>query len=352
MSNGTDAALWAWFLYDSGLPTQRAKALLASWSDRGLALREVLDRLPSDAPVLGLTRQDAAALRTTEVPAPEALPATQALTWEDERYPAGLRELPIKLRPALLYYRGDPELLDQPLILYLAPGELGDEPRERLRETIDLVLGELLLLGVYEGSDQAALLFEEMAYTEGEAVLFATAGLATRTPTPTESALIEAGRLIVVSPLPPSAAHQPSWTAILQQVAAAAADRVVLSGTTGRHPKTAVGIEGTPAISIETQPAGMPAPENVQTARVPGDVLLWLDDNLEAALDAAPAADAAASEATAAEGSSSYETDEALSDEVELGPPPSPEEILSTLEGGGNIPEVLRRRLLGEETDD
>ncbi len=30
-----DTALWAWFVFDSGLPTQRAKVLLEAWQAEG-----------------------------------------------------------------------------------------------------------------------------------------------------------------------------------------------------------------------------------------------------------------------------------------------------------------------------
>lgn len=330
--------LWAWFLFDSGLPAQRAKGLLSAWQDQGLTLEAALAQLPGRARTLGLTPAEAARLAL-----PEQLPERSALCWDDAFYPRGLRALPLRVRPALLFYQGEPVLLSRP-ILTLAPSTLGgatgdasSPDRQLLRETLALLVGEAVLMAVYEGSDQAGLLLQEIADADGEALLFAKSGLDVRDPGPWEEALVEAGRLLIVSPLPGHVAYQPAWDQVLQEVAVAAAEALLLTGDAARLPQAVIGLGNKPAFAIAgATPEVSPAP-NVQPSSNPAGVLTWLDDvlptpGLDETITVEPDVDLADGEA-----------------EVELGPPPSPDEILDTLSKGGAIPDVLRKRLLGEE---
>jgi len=331
-----DAALWAWFLFGSGLPTLRAKTLLGTWHTQSLTLQAALARLPGDAAALGLTPAEAARLSP-----PEALPELQALTWDASLYPAGLHRLPVKLRPALLYYRGEPTLLSRPIIT-LAPGSLDHGRQDHLREVINLLLGEELLLAAYEGSDQATLLMEEMTYSPGETLLFARAGLEARAPSGTESQLIGDARLLVLSPLPPTAPHRSAWDRLLTQVALAAADRIILSGDTAQQPHAVTGLGTTPTLALSGTPPDIrvPAaqmPSNIQVTNAPADVLLWVES-----LFPEHELEGTAGQTTVTDDVSAY----ALPEE-DLGPPPSTDEILATLGRGGTIPEALRRRLEG-----
>jgi len=328
-----DAALWAWFLFGSGLPTQRAKMLLGTWHAQSLTLQAALARLPGGAAALGLAPAEAARLSP-----PKALPELQALTWGASLYPAGLNRLPVKLRPALLYYRGEPTLLLHPIIT-LAPGSLDAIRRDHLREVINLLLGEELLLAAYEGSDQALLLMEEMTYSQGETLLFANAGLKAHNPSGTESQLLADGRALVLSPLPPTAPHRPAWDSILTQVALAAADRIILSGDTAQQPHAVIGLGGTPTLALSDTPPDVRVPVNVQVTDAPADVLLWV----ESLFPEHELPEGTAGQTAATDNVSAY----ALPEE-NLGPAPSTEEILATLGRGGTIPEVLRRRLQGE----
>lgn len=340
---GTETALWAWFLFgESGLPTQRAKALLAAWTARGLSLQEALARLPQDALALGLTPAERAHLQAP----PQAPPAVTAMRWDDPRYPPGLEALPLKRRPALLFYEGEPDLLARPLI-YLAPGELDDVATRKLREVISLLIGEDLLLSFYEDSPQGHVLFEEMAYGSGEALLFARAGLEARSPSDHEQVLLADNRLLVVSPLPSRAPATPGWDGVLQEVAMAAAERALLSGAASHAPGAIPGLSAKPTLSLSPVPTGTPVPSNVELAEVPADVLPWIDrlfttEELELVAKDAVAATTARDEQA---------TEAADLGQVDLGPPPSPEEILETLSKGGTVPDSLRRRLLGNDAD-
>ena len=225
-----ETALWAWFLFSSGLPTLRAKELLLRWHDDGITPGDALRGLPANAARLGVTSNEADRLAEGfRKQSSTVAPHVPALTWTDPRYPSGLRALPLRQRPALLTYLGDPDLLNRPLI-YFPPADLDPESYEAAREAISLLLGEVALLGAYEGSPQATLLLEEMAAAEGEALLFARTGLTGIPMSAGEGDPRLAERRLIVSPLPPDTAYQAAWTPLLQRVALAAAERVVLTG--------------------------------------------------------------------------------------------------------------------------
>jgi hypothetical protein len=337
MTEQRTTARWAWFLFASNFSTARAKHLLVDWSAQDLTFDEVVNRLPRQARDLGLTSSEAAQLSN-----PGEMSVT-ALTWDDPRYPRGLLSLPLKLKPALLFYDGESTLLNRPIV-YLTPAELeSDEEREVLRELINLVLGEHFLIGVYEGSEQARVLFEEMIYTEGEALLFATAGLQARSPSDVERELVAANRLIVVSPLAPEVAHRPTWEPVLREVAAAAADRVLLTGLAAHQPAAVIGLGEQPALAVSGKAPSRPLPDNVQSTTMPADALLWLDNLLAATTDLESGAD----DREVTSPAPMVEPEELTGSD--LGPPPSPDEILDTLENGGRIPDVLRRRLVGDD---
>lgn len=337
-----EAGLWAWFLFESGLGTQRAKELLSAWQSRSWSLAAALERAPMDAALLGLTPSEARQLSPPGLP-----PVVDALPWDDRLYPVGLSRLPIRLRPALLFYQGDPTLLMR-AIVYLAPAPLELDDRERLREIINLLIGEDLLFAVYEGSPQSELLLEELAYGQGETVLFAEAGLEAREASRLELRLMEEDRLLVVSPLPPKTICRPALTVVLQQVAAAAADRMILSGAGARRPNNVVGLAGTPALAVSSTPPETPVPPNVHLVEAPAGALAWIGPGLSLGETADGADRPGSAVATADRSAGSYQESGTAAyglPEEDLGPPPSLDEIIDTLSQGGKIPEALRKRL-------
>jgi hypothetical protein len=323
MANETQ--LWMWFLFNAGLAPQRAKALLAAWNQRELTLRAVLESLPAQAGALGLTPEEAAKLHP-----PQTLPDVAALRWNEPLYPMKLHQLPLKMRPALLFYTGDLSLLMRP-ILYLAPGPLDAATQDLLQETVGILLGENLLLAAFRESPQAALLLEEMLASEGEALLLAQQGLARLTLPEQEQALLEKGRLLIVSPLPPTTLPNPAWEDVLQQVAAGAALRCVYTEATALN-KSAGHAD---ALLLTPTPATR-APQGVRVVSDAAEAALWLTE-----LPGAPQNPAQQSPAQPI-----------TSPALELaaappGPPPSPAEALRILEKGGHVPEALKKRLLG-----
>jgi hypothetical protein len=253
--------------------------------------------------------------------------------------------LPLKTRPALLFYQGAATLLSKPL-LYFVPGALATDNEERVRETLALLLDEPVLVAAFEGSPQAGLILEEMAAAEGEMLLFVRSGLKRRSSTEPESRLIAQERLIVLSPLSPETQYQANFDTVLQQVAWYASDRVILTAEGG--------FQGLPSEWLETKPVlalgAPPMPPSISSRGVRSmdatDVLSWIEGFPPVSQpDESTSAVMPRLQAPGTQDSSA--TDEALTlDNEPLLPPLSPDEILKTLGQGGTVPEVLRRRIL------
>jgi len=324
-----ETTLWAWFLFHSGLPTSRAKVLLGKWLDKGLTLTQVLARSPAQARTLGATPDEAAKLYPPTTFPPEV--RAPALRCNEPHYPPGLLTLSAKLRPALLFHIGEPGLLMQPIV-YLSPGDIASDVGELFSDIVSLLLGEFVLSTAFRGTPQAEVLLAEMQDSEGEGLLFAAQGVKTLTLSDEEQTLIAAQRLLIATPLPPQAQPNPAWEKVLQQIALASAQRCIVSGTT------------LPAQLPEKTPTKVLSPDvpldmastHVQLLTDPTDLLLWFGDMPAAKSAPLPtmmsAVDAAAP----------------LSAGLPTAPPPSPEETLQILSAGGNVPEALRRRLMGD----
>ncbi len=338
-----DTALWAWFVFDSGLPTQRAKVLLEAWQAEGLSLAAALDRVQAQAMRLGLTTGEAqllesgrAALRATPAPPP-------ALTWRDELYPRGLRSLSLRVRPALLFYEGNPSHLTRPII-YLAPGPVSADREELVREVLSLLLGEDIVVGMFDSTPQAALAVEEAMAAEGELLIFARAGLAQRMVLESERNLVASGRALLLSPLPPKIPYQPGLEAVLHQIAWYASERVILSADSASPAPPGDWLMSRPVLQLQSTPGRQSHLAGCTTATEPSDVLDWLEDRVTPGPLPGIAHEALQRPSSPAS-TPIAEDDGALADAAPL-PPLSPEEILQTLGKGGTIPDVLRRKIL------
>ncbi len=318
-----ETSLWAWFLFHAGFAPQRAKTLLDSWDQRDLTLRAVLEALPAQAAAFGLTPDEAAKLRP-----PRDLPDSAALRWNEPLYPLGLRQLPLKLRPALLFYAGEPGLLMRPII-YLAPGTLDAETQELLQETVSILLGENLLLAAFRDSLQATVLLDEMVASEGEVLLFAKQGLAQLTLPEREQMLLKDGRLLILSPLPPTAAANPAIDDVLQQVAAGAAMHTIYSSA---PEKTEPAVN---ALLLTAAPTTR-ASQYLRVVANAAEAALWLTE-----LPPAPVNAATPTPATTP--TPAFD----LTADPPTDPPTTPAEALRVLEKGGRVPEALKKRLFG-----
>ena len=319
------SALWYWYFYQSGLPTSRAKKLLANWQAEGCTLSEVLESLPEDADKRGLDLSTAKKLQP-----PADLRPISALCWDDELYPAGLQQLPLKRRPALLFTQGERSLLQRELI-YLPPAALPEENVAALREALTLLLDGSLLPMTVRGSEQAALLLAELEQSTGAIALFTRAGMQQLTLTEQERDWLAAGRLLFISPLQPDSDFNPRWESILSQVEAASAPRQLLTGATPQPLTTPSERQTTAWLHTAQSDAELPA--ELKQLHGAEDLLFWLAET-EAKLDPELAV-TAESDASSKAGN-----------ETDSQPPTTPEETLAILEKGGKIPAVLHERLL------
>jgi hypothetical protein len=328
-----ETQLWYWFLFGEALSTQRSKELLIAWVEDDQTLEETLRGFPNAPQAKTLRPEERRRLRL-----PDKLPAVSAVRWNEAPYPSGLHRLPLKLRPALLFTRGPAALLQRPIV-YLPPAALSEEAQEPVREALSLLLGESLLPAAVHGSDQAALLVQEMAHAEGEALLFVRAGLPQITPTEEEAILIKQERLLLVSPLPPETPANPRWDSVLLQVEASSATHCILTGESptlpaadGRQPPTAW--LTTEERSQQKKPASA-------TALSPADLLVWLTSQESTS----PKEKAETSQPSLTEAA------RPLGADTPTDPPPSPEETLDILKRGGEVPAVLRKRLLKDQEE-
>lgn len=314
----TETQLWIWFLFGSGLSAQRAKQLLYQWQHKDLSLQAALAAVPTQAKAMGLAPQEAAKLTP-----PNTLPHQKALRWDEPPYPRGLQELPLKMRPALIFYCGAAHLLMRPII-HMTENDIPETSQDAMHQIVEILLGGTLLPAAIRGSAQATLLLEEMQNGEGEILLFARAGIAQLKLSEQEQQLLEAQRLVIVTPLPPQTRANPAWAAILESVAHAAA-----SGSISNEikPQT-VSDEVSPAPNLlfsETPPQ-LPLAPHITHIDIPEDIFNWLAD---IPTDANPAATLPITPVP--------QTEKA---------PLTPEETLNIIEVGGKIPEALRKKLL------
>jgi len=338
-----DSALWTWFVFDSGLPTQRAKALLEAWQTAGISLTGALEQVQAQAALLGLTPGEAGLLASGRAALRAAPDPPQALTWLDALYPRGLRALPLRVRPALVFYQGDTSLLAHPIV-YLAPGSVSAGQEELVRETLSLLLGEDIVVGVFEGTPQAALAMDEATAAEGELLIFARSGLGRREPGESESQFVAHGRALLVSPLPPSVPFQPGLESVLHQVAWYASERVILTADSSPSYPPSGWLTSKPVLELRSAVEHQPQPAPCATAREPSDVLDWMEGRT--APEPLPGGVFDGPQGPTSGTSTTIADDDGGLDALDHLPPLSPEEILKTLGKSGAIPEVLRRRIL------
>ncbi len=309
-----ETARWYWLLFESSFSTLNAKRHLARWQEQGLSLNDVLDLLPDRRREVGLTRDEARQLRP-----PDSLPTVQALRWNSPHYPDGLHDLPLRRQPALLFARGDTALLTRPIVTFV-PGNPNEETMAMLREVMGVLLGENLLLAALTNSVQAKLLLDEMTYSDGEIVLFATSGMDRYEPTGIETRYVDAGRLVLATPLPPAMTANPSLEPLLRQIASAASARRILSSASDGSD---AGDPARPTRAL-TRPPRPSASTHLQFTDNASDVLVWVQDpERDLNRDPLPTGEQDDTPAT----------------------PLTPEQTLNLLEQGGNVPPALRARL-------
>jgi len=216
-SNLTETASWYWLAHDSGLGLRHAKEIILDYGQTHSQLLH--EALISDS----LTRKNTLKLTVEESQLLEdrlsKLETVEKMMvgWQKQgmgmirlnelSYPPTLRShLRPEERPLLLNYRGEPGLLEMPMVMACS----GDDPDDKASDwTIETMLelaheGALPLVVAKSGLDSKLI----RAFLEAEApcTLVFPQGLASYTPPASLNSAILAGRALLISPF------RPEWT--------------------------------------------------------------------------------------------------------------------------------------------
>jgi len=319
MSSNKETALWAWLLFDAGIKTYRAKQILSLLQEKELTLEELIQLPSGQLLTVGFDPYKGVLSRT-----PTVRPCVSAIRWNESPYPQGLHELTIKYKPALLFFTGSLNLLKRSII-YLEPGKISPKAEDILPGIVDLLLDGSILPAVFTRSPQEEILIKQMAYSEGEALIFVDQGLDQWTPSEEILDHIQAGRIVALSPMPPNAKANPTLTPIIQRIAAASANRWVISAPHYNRLQNA-GFNR-PALLLEPNrtPASQQLPDSENAVDI-SDAIDWLNN-----------ASILPTQQT------TVKKEKTLSERL---PPQSSKQALHILERGGKVPEALRQRLL------
>lgn len=323
MAQHSETALWAWLLFESGLKTLQAKQLLARLKPLGVALLDLVEMPASQLASLGLET-----FQTVLAQVPPTLKTYTALRWDALTYPKGLHGLSLSQQPALLFTRGAQELLHRPLC-YFPPAETSPDIDELLPGIIELCFDSQLLPAVFAGSPQEKILLDVLTYGEGEGLVFLDRGVDRWAPGEAASRLLDNGRYLALSPMATEAPSNPGVLAILLRIACAAAERWVLAG----------------AETDMVLPEDMTRPALWLAASLPSSAILRNRD-IQLGADIADAIQWFQTDSTRV--AAPLQPGVPLVQDNIL-PPLPPEQALRILEMGGNVPEVLRRKLAGQK---
>ncbi len=319
MAVDTETELWSWLLFDAGLKTYTAKQLLTLLQDHNISLVELRQMAPAEIMAKGF-----GLYQSTLSQNPTLKKVTSAIRWNDPLYLKGLHDLEIKYKPALLFFNGNLALLERP-VFYFLPGEITPPTAELLAGVVELLLDSSLLPAAFAGSPQERLLMDQMLVNDGEALIFTDQGLDHWTPPEEIAQNINAGRILLLSPLPPGTAANPALNLIIQRIVAAAADRWIISSNPGNR-TSSDGLSRPTLVLLQDNLPGTPQLPDVRNAMDIEDAIQWLNNSfiVDEELSAGPA---------------EVPVEEKL-------PPLSTESALHILEQAGTVPEVLRKRLL------
>ncbi len=363
MSTYSEPTYWLTLIHESGLKLNVLKPVIQRWCVAGR--RPLADLFELSAlewsTTVGLSEREAdrAVAARDKLPQQAALLAQwqaegiEPLLQTDPRYPRRLvYTLPVANQPLILWVRGQAGLLNEPGLVILGSQEPDELLARLIGDLTKTLVGEGigLVSGYGRGLDRAT--FEVMMATEnGHAVTVLPMGLSAFAKTTTKlDAAVTSGRVVLVSPFTPSTPFQEklaearnllidhlALTLLIPQAdedslarATAALNRGVpiFVGLTDTAHNRALIDQGALLLTDAGEVVEM-----VQQAII--DAALLEPAAVEpAALPAAPSSPAGPAD--------TGESFNLRSEEVE---PLDSDEALEILSMGGNIPEVLRKRL-------
>ncbi|RME76427.1 MAG: hypothetical protein D6784_05865 [Chloroflexi bacterium] len=354
---------WLTMINESGLKLSQLKPIIYRWcvaEKRPLA--EIFDLSPLDwGAMFGLP--DAAVNRLQKLPGRFSAYARRLAEWQeaglqviirtDPRYPSRLsRKLPPIQQPLVLWVQGDAALLDEPSVAVL--GSTAGEPASDswLSNLLQTLAGEEILLasGYSRGLDRSACEMM-LSLPEGKAVILLPMGItAFNQTTGRLQPAVQAGRAVLVSPFAPDTAYDEKLAEarnlLLDHLAIALlipqADPTVVDRTTAAIDRNTPVFLGLTDSLTDSHRTLLEAGAYLLTD--PGEVVEMVQQTIiDAALQEQNDTPAPSPAPTASPAPTDTDDDFALRVE-DVGLIDS-QEALEILSLGGEVPEILRRRL-------
>jgi predicted Rossmann fold nucleotide-binding protein DprA/Smf involved in DNA uptake len=374
MADYPELIYWLALINESNLKLNLVKPIIQQWCfGEGRSLADLFDLSPWEwSTRFGLADNEA----NRAVAARDKLSKQAAIVaqWQarqiellirtDPRYPKRLiRTLPPAKQPLLLWVRGALNLLNEPGVAVLG-GQTPDEATTKLINELmrTLVSEEIGLISGYgRGLDRAT--FEAMLATQGgRAVTVLPLGLSAFAKSTTKlDEAVAAGRVVLVSPFAPDTPFQEKLAEarnlIIDHLALA-----LITPQTDEDSQARAGAaleRGLPVFVGLTDTAGNRAliDAGAYLLTDAGEVVemvqqAMIDAALLAETDESPSELSALTPAPLSSAASSVEADDDYNLPVEALEPIDSDEALEILSLGGNVPEILRKRLKKSEEED
>lgn len=221
MATYTETVYWLTLIYESGLKLNLIKPLIQRWCLMEKHLLTELFNLPAEdwMAMFGLAEKEAGQAllardklaRQAEVLGHWQAQGIETLTRTDPRYPQRLAvTLPPSAQPLILWARGALSLLHEPGVAMLGSQEPDGSTTNLIRELVQALVAEGvgLVSGYGRGLDRAT--FEAITTTAaGHAVAVLPMGLSAFAKTTHKlDQLVEAGRVVLVTPFSPDTPFQ------------------------------------------------------------------------------------------------------------------------------------------------
>ena len=243
MTQISQSAYWLTLTYASGLRLTRVKAIVADWCLRcGHPLSDLFELSPADmAARLGLTGEECEAIQTARghvsrqaVWASDlASKGVHIVTRTAPSYPVALTCcLPLSQQPLLLFFRGDPGMLYQPLVALVGMPDASQAVIESTGELAALLAGEGLVVvsGLSSGVGRAS--FDgALSTTDGQAVAVLPMGICALDHGQEAADTVERNRALFLSPFHPDAPINESRARARNRLMAAMVDALIVMTT-------------------------------------------------------------------------------------------------------------------------
>ena len=243
MTQISQSAYWLALTYASSLRLARVKAIVADWCLRGgHPLSDLFELSPADmAARLGLTGEECEAIQTARghvsrqaVWASDlASKGVHIVTRAAPSYPVALTCcLPFPQQPLLLFFRGDPGVLYQPMVALVGMPDASQAVLESTGELAALLADEGLVVvsGLSKGVGRAS--FDcALSATDGQAVAVLPMGICALDEGQEATVTVDRNRALLLSPFHPDAPIDESRARARNRLIAALVDALIVMTT-------------------------------------------------------------------------------------------------------------------------